>query len=159
MNRKSPEHDLQKRCVSWFKYQYPHLFRLFFSVPNGGSRNKAEAGRLKAEGMNPGVADLILLVPNYYYHSLNIEMKAGSKQSEDQKIYEAFCQKAGNQYVVCKSFEQFKSIIEDYLSCMNSSTILTMKSVHKTFEEAKAMKAKEKYKKLCNKTKKDHESK
>lgn len=42
---------------------------------------------------------------------------------------------------------------------MDSSTILTMKSVHKAFEEAKAMKAKEKYNNLCNKTKKDHESK
>ena len=50
---KSPEHDLQTRCVIWFHYRFPHLKPLFFSVPNGGYRNKAEAARLKAEGAKP----------------------------------------------------------------------------------------------------------
>lgn len=27
---KAPEHELQKHCVTWFKYRYPHLKALFF---------------------------------------------------------------------------------------------------------------------------------
>ena len=74
---KSPEHDLQTRCVIWFHYRFPHLKPLFFSVPNGGYRKKAEAARLKAEGANAGVSDLILQLPAGKWSSLNIEMKAG----------------------------------------------------------------------------------
>lgn len=85
---KSPEHDLQTRCVIWFHYRFPHLKPLFFSVPNGGYRNKAEAARLKAEGANAGVSDLILQLPAGKWSSLNIEMKAGSSQREEQKVYQ-----------------------------------------------------------------------
>ena len=149
---KSPEHDLQKRCVSWLRYQYPHLRRLFFAVPNGGTRNKAEAGKLKAEGTNPGVADLILLLPNYYYHSLNIEMKAGSRQSQEQKFYELACQQSGNKYVVCKSFEQFKDTVREYLSYVDDNIMRNLESAHKAIEEARIEKAKEEYRKICSKT-------
>lgn len=50
---KSPEHDLQTRCVIWFHYRFPHLKPLFFSVPNGGYRKKAEAGVLRRKVLMP----------------------------------------------------------------------------------------------------------
>ncbi len=95
---KSPEHDLQTRCVIWFHYRFPHLKPLFFSVPNGGYRNKAEAARLKAEGANAGVSDLILQLPAGKWSSLNIEMKAGSSQREEQKVYQTCVQASGGRY-------------------------------------------------------------
>lgn len=88
---KSPEHDLQTRCVIWFHYRFPHLKPLFFSVPNGGYRNKAEAARLKAEGANAGVSDLILQLPAGKWSSLNIEMKAGSSQGKNRKYIRHAC--------------------------------------------------------------------
>ena len=104
---KSPEHDLQTRCVIWFHYRFPHLKPLFFSVPNGGYRNKAEAARLKAEGANAGVSDLILQLPAGKWSSLNIEMKAGSSQREEQKVYQICVQASGGRYELCRSYEQF----------------------------------------------------
>lgn len=149
---KAPEHELQKHCVTWFKYRYPHLKALFFSVPNGGVRNKAEAGKLKAEGTNRGVADLILLLPNYYFHSLNIEMKAGSSQSDYQKIYEQACRASGSNYVVCRSLDQFKDVIQEYLSSVDVNIISSLRTIYASVEEAKVQKAREHYRKLKNKT-------
>lgn len=154
---KAPEHELQKHCVTWFKYRYPHLKALFFSVPNGGVRNKAEAGKLKAEGTNRGVADLILLLPNYYFHSLNIEMKAGSSQSDDQKIYERACRASGSNYVICRSLDQFKNIIQEYLSSVDVNIISSLRTLYAAVEEAKVQQAREHYRKLKNKT--NHEEK
>lgn len=148
---KAPEHELQKRCVTWFRYKYPHLNRLLFAVPNGGTRNKAEAGKFKAEGVKAGVADLILLLPNYYYHSLNIEMKAGSKQSEEQKLYELSCKASGNEYVICKEFVQFQAIIQEYLSSVDNNILLSLEKTEKAIEEARILRAKEQYRKLCKK--------
>lgn len=156
---KSPEHELQKRCVTWFRYQYPHLFRLFFAVPNGGSRNKAEAGKLKAEGARRGVADLILLIPNYYYNSLNIEMKAGSRQSEDQKLYEIWCKASGSRYIICTSFEQFQEEIKEYLNSTDTNIMEELKRLYKAAKETEIIKAKNEYRQLCDKKKKNHETK
>lgn len=60
----------------------------FHAIPNGGSRNKAEAARLKAEGVTPGVADTFLPVPKPCVHEvgrcyfgLYVEFKAPSRRN------------------------------------------------------------------------------
>ena len=109
------ESNLQKQCVKWFRLCYPDL--LLFSVPNGGSRNKIEASRLKQEGVLAGVSDLILLLPNKDYHALCIEMKYGKNgQSENQKIFERKVKEFGYKYVVADSFDKFREIISEYLN-------------------------------------------
>lgn len=116
----SSEHDLQVRCVTWFRYKYPHLMPLFFAVPNGGYRNKSEAARLKAEGENAGVSDLILQVPNEKYSSLNIEMKAGTSQRDTQKVYQQCVTASGGLYILCKSYEQFTKDVISYIDRIDS---------------------------------------
>ena len=59
------EADEQEALFAWAEYQkgkYPEL-ELMYHIPNGGSRNKAEAARLKAQGVKPGVPDICLPVP------------------------------------------------------------------------------------------------
>ena len=110
------ESALQKDCVQWFRYQYPRLARLLFSVPNGGKRGKVEAAILKAEGAFSGVSDLILLVSNGVYNTLCIEMKRGKgRQSDNQKEWQKAAELHNNKYVVCNSFESFTETIKDYL--------------------------------------------
>lgn len=99
------EHNLQCACVRWFTYQHPELAGLLFAVPNGGARSKATAGRLKAEGVVAGVADLILLVPRpapaYPYLALCIEMKTKTgRQSPEQKEWQAKVESHGYKYAV-----------------------------------------------------------
>jgi len=111
------ESRIQQNCIRWFRYQYSNIARLLFAVPNGGSRNRIEASIMKGEGVVAGVSDLILLVPSKDYHSLCIEMKAGKgKQTDLQKSWQELAEKHGNKYVICRSFDEFREIIQGYLS-------------------------------------------
>jgi hypothetical protein len=120
------EHNIQAACVRWFGYAHPELRGLLFSVPNGGARSKATAGRLKAEGVVAGVSDLILLVPQWFttwrgqegcsYAGLCIEMKKnGGYQSPEQKEWQKKVEGHGYKYAVCRSLDEFIDTIEAYL--------------------------------------------
>ncbi len=115
---KHTESKIQIACVQWFSYQYPELYHHFFSVPNGGLRKLTTAQILKAEGAKAGVSDLILMIPNPYYHGLCIEMKSEKgTMSDNQKKFKASIENLGfHKYVICRSFDDFKKAIEEYLS-------------------------------------------
>lgn len=111
------ESQLQKACVRWFNYQYPQFRGLLFAVPNGGKRNAREAAIMKAEGVVPGVADLVFLWANNTYNTLLIEMKTPTgRQSDLQKQWQQTAEQAGNKYVICRSFDDFQNTIKEYLS-------------------------------------------
>ena len=63
--------------ADWNAIMYPEL-RWLHHIPNGGSRNKAEAVKFKQMGVRSGVSDLCLPYPKGIYHGLYIEMKYGS---------------------------------------------------------------------------------
>ena len=119
---KQQEHLLQCACVRWFAYQWPEYRGILFAVPNGGARSKATAGKLKAEGVVPGVADLILLVPRieegcrYMWHALCIEMKtAKGRQSPEQMEWQKKVEEFGYRYAVCRSLDEFMAVVNGYL--------------------------------------------
>ena len=115
------EHNIQCACVRWFNYQWPEYRGLLFAVPNGGARSKATAGKLKAEGVVAGVADLILLVPFLqecvqYFNGLCIEMKTSKgKQSQEQKDWECKVMEQGYEYRVIRSLDEFIEVVDSYL--------------------------------------------
>lgn len=122
------EHIIQSACVQWFNLQHRELRGLLFAVPNGGARSKATAGKLKAEGVVAGVADLILLVPRCFkahddegwyntVHALCIEMKTPvGHQSPEQKEWQRLIEEHGYKYAVVRSLDEFIDVVENYLS-------------------------------------------
>ena len=113
-----PESRLQRDCVAWYRLQYPKHAAMLFAVPNGGGRSRIEAAIMKAEGVTAGVADLILLEARGGYGSLCIEMKtssSSSRQSASQKEWQRQAELNGNRYVVCRTFEQFRATVADYM--------------------------------------------
>lgn len=73
------EHGYQVAVFDWTalnpnRKAYPGL-ELLFAVPNGGTRNKVVAAKLKAEGVEAGIPDMILPVARSGYHGLFIELK------------------------------------------------------------------------------------
>ncbi|PWB07008.1 nuclease, partial [Paramuribaculum intestinale] len=91
----------------------------FFAVPNGGGRNKREAGILKAEGVTAGVADAILLKPSGGYASLCVEFKTKKgSQRQTQKEWQKAAEANGNKYVIVRSFDDFKREITEYLGAV-----------------------------------------
>lgn len=113
----SPEHDFQVAAIQWFRLQYPELRDVLFAVPNGSVRDKITGARLKAEGVTPGVSDLLLLKPNRFYGCLAIEMKTPKgRQSDSQKEWQKHIEAQGNKYVVCHDMDEFQAEVKNYLS-------------------------------------------
>jgi hypothetical protein len=95
------EADLQRAARQLLTVALPRHEALFFHVPNGGYRALATAGRLKAEGVVPGVADFIVI---WKGRALAIELKAckGRLSKAQQNWGDAFTL-AGGCYAVCRS--------------------------------------------------------
>lgn len=119
------ESELQRKCVAWFRWKHPDHALLLFAVPNGGGRSKAEAAIMKAEGVTAGVADLILLEARGGWGALCIEMKTemkGSAQSKRQKEWQQAAETFGNRYVVVRTEEEFREVVNAYLGMSPSVT-------------------------------------
>jgi hypothetical protein len=92
--------------VNWMRKNHPE--HRIFSIPNGGSRNKSEAMRLKNEGVAAGVPDLF--VPSLRFF---IEMKAvgGGVVSPVQAGWIEYLVSVGYGAEVCKGSEAAKDAI------------------------------------------------
>lgn len=87
------------------------------AIPNGGGRSRAEAGRLKAEGVKPGVSDLFVALPSAARHGLYIEMKASSgRVSDEQNQWIQRSRELGYAAHVCwsadEAFEIWRAYVE-----------------------------------------------
>lgn len=93
--RTPTEHEEQREYVRWFRQTYPEV--RIMAIPNGGARSPATAGRLKAEGVSPGVPDLF--IPAW---GLWIEMKRakGGKVSPEQKEWHQYLANCGYRVIV-----------------------------------------------------------
>ena len=100
LERIPTEHQEQCLFVQWFRRTYPGV--RIFAIPNGGGRSKTTAGKLKAEGVSPGVPDLF--VPAW---ALWIEMKRqrGGSVSFEQKDWHAYLVSIGHKVLIAKGFD------------------------------------------------------
>ena len=118
--RKRPanlEHQLQCRCVRWYRLTHRDMVHNLFSVPNGGYRTKTTAALMKAEGQLAGVADLILLKRKGRCGALLLEAKVkGNYQSETQREWQKRIEEDGYIYKVFRSLDEFIEIVNSYLS-------------------------------------------
>ena len=96
---------------------YPML-KYMFAIPNGGKRDKITGAKLKAEGVKPGVPDIMLPVPISGYHGLFIELKKPikGKVSEAQEPWHEVLRALGYRVCVCYGWAEAKEAIIRYLS-------------------------------------------
>jgi hypothetical protein len=125
-SKKQPsEHQEQAALIKWadlLALQYNDL-RSLFAVPNGGLRAKATAAKLKAEGVRPGVPDLLLLVPApsssrfFGCSGLAIELKRakGGRATKAQTEWLSRLERNGFAVVVAHGWRHAADAIEDYL--------------------------------------------
>jgi len=104
------ESDEQIAFVKWFRATFPDV--LIFSIPNGGSRQKREALKLKAEGVVSGVPDLA--IPEW---RLFIEMKRqkGGTVSPEQKAIMAELVRVGYVCQVCNGYAAAKDFVLSFV--------------------------------------------
>lgn len=99
---KRPEEQLQRSVVAYLKIAAPSL--LWFAIPNGGFRTKAEAGIMKAMGQRAGVADLCVICPDGT--AAFIELKAaGGTLSPAQMAFREDAAASKASYMVCRSLK------------------------------------------------------
>jgi hypothetical protein len=123
-----PEHDEQVAVIAWASLMargFPEL-ELLYAVPNGAklpyrgkgkARFSPEAMRLKAEGLRPGVPDLVLPVARQGYHGLYIEMKYGKNKPTPEQVWWADrLAEQGYLSTVCWGSQEAIDTIQAYLS-------------------------------------------
>ena len=114
--KESEEQALVFKWASMVLWRWPCL-KWMYHCPNGGSRNKAEAARLKAQGVKAGVPDIFLPHPKGGYHGLYIELKTDTgNATEEQKDWLRGLSESGYYTDVCHGFDEAGAVIENYLT-------------------------------------------
>ena len=91
--------------------------RKIFAIPNGGHRNVVVAGKLKAEGVRPGIPDLCFPEARGGYFGLWIEMKVRPNRPSPEQIQHIDQLNAdGYLAVICWSAEEAQALLSWYLS-------------------------------------------
>lgn len=118
------EHGHQVAVFAWAALHVaiePRL-QLLFAIPNGGSRGDSkrsamiQGATLKAEGVKPGVSDIMLPVPEWGFHGMFIEMKKpGGKESDVQKQWGAAMIQQNYWYECCDSWLKAALLLARYL--------------------------------------------
>lgn len=119
--RKRPDDPEHREQVKLFKMieaaaaERPAL-KWIHAIPNGGHRSKATAGKLKAEGVTPGVSDIFVPIPSARFHGMYIEMKAGNnKLTPAQSEFGEFVQSRGYSFYTAYSAAEAWAALSLYL--------------------------------------------
>lgn len=110
----------QQMLVSWLEIQHRAAYAVTWHTPNGGARDKATAGKLKAQGVKAGVPDLQLAQARGGFFGLFIEFKAtppyDAAVSGVQKDMLGRLKAEGYRAVVCRGIEDAMREINAYLA-------------------------------------------
>lgn len=118
------EHDEQSALITWARMTRGPLSWLY-ATPNGAQFGRdrklaiIQAGKLKREGLLPGVPDLFLPYPARGYHGFYVEMKARGRAKDvrdGQREFMAWAESVGYLCQVHDSFESAREALEWYVS-------------------------------------------
>ena len=107
------EDQLQQRIVIDFRNRNLKNDNLIFSIPNGGTRNKIEAMKLKKTGTLAGVSDLIIMVSNRIIF-LELKTEKGI-QSEVQKNFQNKVEALGFEYLLIRNLKEYEDLMQTLL--------------------------------------------
>lgn len=112
---KLSEHDHQAKFFEWAAKQSIPGLDLLHATPNGGLRSKAQAGKLKAEGVKPGHPDVSWPVARGGFIGLAIEFKAGDgNPTKEQRERIDALQREGWCVAVCWSWQAAARMVQGY---------------------------------------------
>lgn len=100
-----PEHKFQVAVATYFKYALPPDV-LWTATLNGAYLTMNQRVRMKASGLRPGIADL-LLVHNGRVLMLELKSKIGSLSKEQRDYRDAL----GPAYIVARTLEEVEAAL------------------------------------------------
>lgn len=98
------EHSLQLTVLRYLREHGRHDCN-WFAIPNAGRRSLRYGARMKAEGMQRGVADLCFQLPLGRAAWLELKSDDGT-QSDEQLGFQAKCERLGHPYGVARTLEE-----------------------------------------------------
>lgn len=146
-SKKNEEDKLQASIVMWFGQKWPEYQQLLFEV-NNNPVNIKHAMHRRSMGMRAGVADLILIQPDYGV-CCGIELKApGSSYSyseiEHQLKWGENSIDNGGYYIMSSDIELIKefieAVIDDNIFLIPECEILAKKHINDQLEKRKTIK-------------------
>lgn len=102
------EHEIQSAYITAIKLYEGRISDLatLHAIPNGGLRTKAQAGKLKAEGLVPSIPDIHWPVMRGPFIGLWIEFKIpGKAPTPEQRAMHARLRASGHCVVTCRSVQ------------------------------------------------------
>lgn len=141
------EQILQQTTVAMIRTLYPTLVLNLslngISLDGLSATQRAQLIRqAKLEGMEPGIQDLTIYLPDSKVLNLEFKRPNGGVQSPDQKLIESKLKALGHKYHLVRSIEEvFELIVEhtppdfryvqfDKLSIPNDTKVLTKQFLH-----------------------------
>lgn len=100
--------------MDWVRL-HPEIDKYLIHIPNGGSRHKAEAVKLKRMGVKAGVSDFFIAWPTSSYYGLWMELKrkCGKPTKEQSKwLHDMYL--AGYKSIICYGCDDAIQEIKKY---------------------------------------------
>lgn len=115
MKLKISESQLQSSYFDWVRNvlykEHPEFQKLIFAIPNGGHRHISVARKLKREGVEEGVLDVKIDIPQWadhfdiIYYGAYIEFKVGyNKLTKSQIEFKEQVEKVGHKVIVVRDY-------------------------------------------------------
>lgn len=104
------EDDLQITCARYLDTALTEGWR-WWHTPNGGSRRKGEAGKLRAMGVKPGVPDIIVAGPDRRMVAIELKSATGSMRKE-QREFREWAEASGWAFYVCRSVDDVEIALD-----------------------------------------------
>jgi len=106
-----PEQGLQITVAAFLDWALPEDYR-WLHIPNGEKRNPVIAAILKAMGVKPGAADVLILCPNGRFIWIELKSTKG-RLSTDQASWRDWCHAIGAPWFLCRSLDDVVAACED----------------------------------------------
>lgn len=111
--RSRREAELQEAIIQWLMLKRTDGV-LYFAVPNGLVSDPISVAQMKAQGLLPGVADLILFIPqpDGKAHPFCLELKSETgRQASEQRAFEQSCVEIGVPYALADNIDEALAIL------------------------------------------------
>jgi len=101
---KISEHSLQVTVLAYLTYNARPDINVI-AIPNAAPRSLRMGARMKAEGLQSGVADLCIMLPGGKVAWLELKTDRG-RQSIAQKGFEAKCKRLDHPYALARTLDE-----------------------------------------------------
>ena len=111
------EYQLQIGIAKYIDF-HSIVNKILWTATAGGMRTHLiTAKKMKAQGLKRGVPDILIFEPNKKYKGLMIELKVkGNYPTKEQKEWIVYLNDRGYYACVCKGFEEFKKVFNEYFN-------------------------------------------